>query len=269
LQQNYNKIQAAGLSLVAISYDSPAILKTFAARKNITFPLLSDPESKAIRDYGILNDSVQQGSPQYGIPYPGIYFLDNHGIVKAKYFEDDFRERQTAAVILMREFGIEPTAKHSSITAKHVSLSTSASTETAHMGQHISLLLDINLPPRVHVYAPGVQGYIPIDWQQTDSPAAKIAAPHFPAAQTLFLEAIKEKVPVYEGHIRLTREVVFTNDKDIAPLVDKDGNLTLQGTFRYQACDDEKCFLPETVPLTWTFHFEPLDRIRAGTHSNP
>jgi hypothetical protein len=28
--------------------------------------------------------------------------------------------------------------------------------------------------------------------------------------------------------------------------------LTVQGTLRYQACDDNVCYPPRTVPLTWT-----------------
>jgi hypothetical protein len=264
LQQNYAKIQAAGLGLAAISYDKPEILTTFAARRNITFPLLSDPDSTIIRSYGILNTAVDKTSLAFGVPNPGIYYLDRRGVVKAKYFEDDYRERQTAAMILMRDFGIQPATSHSSVTAKHLTLSASASTDSAHMGHHISLMLDVNLPPKVHVYAPGVQGYIPIDWKQAETSAAKSAPAVFPPAKQLFLEAIKEKVPVYENNFRLTREVVLGSDKDIAPLVDKDGTLTLNGTLRYQACDEEKCFLPETVPISWAFHFEPLDRVRAS-----
>jgi hypothetical protein len=263
LQQNYNRIQAAGLGLAAISYDSPAVLKTFAARRGITFPLLSDSESKIIRAYGILNTSVEKSSPSYGIPNPGIYVLDTRGTVKAKYFEDDYRERQTAAVILLREFGIEPATSHTSLTAKHLSLSTSASNTEARMGRHVSLIIDVDLPARVHVYAPGVQGYIPIEWKQADTPAAKATAVVFPNPKTLFLQAINEKVPVFEGRLRLIREITFGADKELAPLADHDGNLKLSGTLRYQACDDEKCFLPETVPLAWTFHFESLDRVRA------
>jgi AhpC/TSA family/Disulphide bond corrector protein DsbC len=263
LQAHYDKIQAAGLGLAAISYDSPAVLQTFAARRNITFPLLSDADSKIIRAYGILNSSVDKTSPSYGIPYPGIYVLNKDGTVKAKYFGDDYRERQTAAVILMSQFGIEPATDHTSIAAKHLSLSTSASNAEARMGQHVLLSIDVGLPARVHVYAPGVQGYIPIQWKQADTPAAKSADVVFPTPQTLFLEAIKETVPVFEGHFRMSREITMGPDAALAALADKDGNVTLQGSVRYQACDDTKCFIPETVPVSWSFHFERLDRIRA------
>ena len=62
------QLREEGFGLAAISYDSAAILENFAARRNITFPLLSDPESKIIRDFGILNEKVQQAM-QAGIPH--------------------------------------------------------------------------------------------------------------------------------------------------------------------------------------------------------
>jgi len=39
------------MKLAAISYDSEAILKYFADRRKIDFPLLADPDSKIIRAY--------------------------------------------------------------------------------------------------------------------------------------------------------------------------------------------------------------------------
>ena len=264
MQENYHNVRHAGLGLAAISYDSPAILKTFATLRNITFPLLSDPGSNIIRSYGILNTSLKPGSSSYGVPNPGIYVLDPGGKVKAKYFEDDYRERQTAAAILLREFGIEPATPHASITAKHLALTTSASSTEARMGRHVSLLVDVDLPAHVHVYAPGVHGYIPIDWKEKDTAATRASPVTFPAPHTLFLEAIKERVPVFEGHFRLVREIILGTDKDLASAADKDGHFEVSGILRYQACDEEKCFLPETVPLTWAFHFKPLDRVSAA-----
>ena len=59
-----------GLKLAAISYDSVEILKSFADRRKIDFPLLSDPDSKAIRAYEVLN---AEGTGQFkGMARPGI-----------------------------------------------------------------------------------------------------------------------------------------------------------------------------------------------------
>ncbi len=93
------------MGIAAVSYDSVEMLRNFAERKGLAYPLLSDPESKVIRAFGILNENFPRDNAWYGAPYPGTYILDERGVVKAKYFEDDHRERYTAASILFHELG--------------------------------------------------------------------------------------------------------------------------------------------------------------------
>ncbi len=255
LEQNLPEIQKRGLSLAAISYDSAAVLKSFADRKGITFPLLSDTDSRIIRAYGILNEEAPKG-PFYGIPHPGTYILDPRGVVVEKYFEEDYTQRYTASAILAKDFGAGVGKAHSTVDAKHLRISTSAGTEVVHIGQRIVLALDIDLPPGVHVYAPGVQGYIPIDFGIAESTAIAAHPAVYPASKSLLMKAINETVPVYTGQIRVLRDVTIA--KGTPP-----GELLVEGKFRYQACDDKECFLPETVPLKWVLRVEALDRQRA------
>ena len=92
LQQHLDAIRKEGLGVAAISYDSIGALKSFADRQHITYPLLSDPDSKIIRAFDILNETTKPGTLTYGIPYPGIYIVDSQGKVLSKYFEDDYKE---------------------------------------------------------------------------------------------------------------------------------------------------------------------------------
>ena len=78
----------------------------------------------------------------------------------------------------------------------------------------------------------------------------------------LRLEAINETVPVYEGHLRLVRDVTVGQQAETAPLLDADRNLKVEGTFRYQACDASKCYLPREIPLQWIFRIDKLDSQR-------
>ena len=263
LEQNLDRIRKQGLGLAAVSYDSVDVLKNFADRKHITFPLLSDPESKIIRAFGILNETVKPGTAQFGIPYPGTFVVDAKGTVVAKYFEEDFRERVSASDILVRQFGALADAGNSSVETDHVRLTTAASMAVARPGHRIVLSLELDLKPNMHVYAPGVEGYIPIDWKLEESPAARAHPFQYPASRKLHLKAIGETVPVYQGRVRMTREITFGAENAVRPLVGSTGDLILKGSLRYQACDDRKCYLPETAPLEWRFHFEGLDRERA------
>jgi peroxiredoxin len=75
LQQNLSTIRKQGLGVAAISYDSMGSLRSFSDREHIGYPLLSDQNSKIIRAFDILNETVEPGTLGYGIPYPGIYIV--------------------------------------------------------------------------------------------------------------------------------------------------------------------------------------------------
>ena len=264
LQQNLDAIRKQGLGVAALSYDSIGTLKSFADRQHITYPLLSDPNSKIIRAFDILNETTKPGTLAYGIPYPGVYIVDAEGRVVSKYFEDDYRERVSTADILTRQFGAPVAAAQHVAETKHLSITTAASNVLARPGLRVALSLEIDLKPGMHVYAPGVQGYVPIDWQlENGGPAAKQHAFKYPPSEMLRLEAINETVPVYRGRIRIVREITFGHEADLKPLVSPSGALVVKGSFRYQACDDSKCYIPQEVPLEWRFNYEGLDRQRA------
>ena len=237
------------------------MLKNFADRKHITYALLSDPDSKIIRAFGILNESVPTNSMTSGIPYPGTYVVDTRGKVVAKFFEDDYKERTPTLEVLERTGGALGSA-HTTVEAKQLRLSWLASTNAVHPNQRVALFLDIDLKPQMHVYAPGVEGYIAIDWKMAGA-AAKFFPVRYPPSENMRLEVIKETVPVYRGHFRLAQDAVIGSEAQVKPLLNERGELTLEGSLRYQACDDHECYLPETLPLKWTFRFEPLDRERA------
>jgi hypothetical protein len=262
LEQNRERITAQGLGLAAISYDSVGVLKAFGDREHIGFDLLSDPDSSVIRSYGILNDGVDRNSAFFGVPYPGTYILDGRGVVVAKYFEDDYRVRDTAASILLREFGLTLPPK-GAIEAKHLQLRISGGENPARPGQRISLAVDIRLPEKMHVYAPGVSGYIPISLKLESSPAFRGDPVTFPPAKTMRLEAIRETVPVYERQLRLLQTITLGSAQQIEPVLDPNRDLTINGELRYQACDDRECFIPETVRFSWTVRILPFDRTRA------
>jgi hypothetical protein len=260
LEQNAARIRAQGLGLAAISYDNVAILKHFADRSHIGFPLLSDPDSAVIRRYGILNETVAKDNSTYGIPYPGTYVLDRRGVVTAKYFQDDFRVRDTAESILLRQFGIQPPAQEP-VNAKHATLRPLAIAEELRPGQRVTLSLDAILPPRVHVYAPGVQGYKPVALSLTTKgfqPEAVV----FPLSKMLKLAVIHETVPVYQDRFRVLETITLGNAQQVEPLLDANRQLAVDGQFTYQACDDRECFVPETVPIKWTLKVMPFDRTR-------
>jgi hypothetical protein len=115
----------------------------------------------------------------------------------------------------------------------------------------------------MHVYAPQVTGYIPIALQLPESPGWKADSVSYPPSRTMRLPAIKETVPVYEGKFRLLQTITLAGAKQVEPLLDANRNLTVEGSLLYQACDNKRCYVPETVKVKWTLHVLPFDSTRA------
>lgn len=266
LEQQKAEFARRGLNVCSLSYDSVAVLKNFAARTGIGYPMLSDPESKVIRAFGIFNESVPPKTLPYGVPHPGTYIVDEKGIVHAKYFEDDFRERYTAANILWRQFGKDSGPVQSTAETAHLKLSLISSDAEARPGTRLSLALEIELKPGMHVYAPGVEGgYIPIGWSMTGSKGWRTYDVSWPPSRKMNLPVIHETVPVYTGRIRLQRDLTIGQGKDLNPLLGPERRIAVEGVFRYQACDDKECYPPQDIPLRWHFHVNPLDSQRVPT----
>jgi peroxiredoxin len=203
LGQALPKYQRRGLGVAVITYDRPEVIVDFTRRLGITVPILSDPESTIIRTFGILNTNVPESSFQYGIPFPGTYTVNPRGVVTAKYFEDTYRERVTPNFILSRQFG-DAGIQKSQVRTDHLTLTSYVSDDRLYAGNRVSLILDIELPSRMHVYAPTVKRYRPAEFQLDPNPNVRILSTTFPKATTMNLPAIREQVPVFSGKIRIT-----------------------------------------------------------------
>ena len=88
LQRDLKSLEDSGVQVVGISYDSPEVLKKFSDQMKITFPLLSDPESKTIEAYHIRNEAARGRAE--GVPNPGTFILDQQGVIRAKLFLENF-----------------------------------------------------------------------------------------------------------------------------------------------------------------------------------
>ena len=102
LQAAKARFEKQGIKLAGISYDSVEILKYFSDRRKIDFPLLSDPDSKIIRMYQVLNSEAI--GPNAGMARPGYFFIDTEGVIREKFFEAKYRERLTGNNVLSKLF---------------------------------------------------------------------------------------------------------------------------------------------------------------------
>jgi peroxiredoxin len=90
LQHSLKKIEAAGGQVVIISYDAPEKLKRFSEKNKITYPLLSDYDSKTIDAYDM---RARVGGNQAGSSQHGAFVVDQKGVVRAKPFLTPFDQK--------------------------------------------------------------------------------------------------------------------------------------------------------------------------------
>jgi peroxiredoxin len=96
------EIEKRGYRVAGLSYDSPEILETFTAKRHLTYTLLSDPKSEIIDRYNLRDPQYPAGSRAYGVPRPIIFVLDPQGVIKAKLFEESFKNRPPVNSVISR-----------------------------------------------------------------------------------------------------------------------------------------------------------------------
>ena len=261
LESQKEAFRRRGLGLAAVSYDSEAVLQDFAKRRHITFALLSDKGSAVIQRFGLLNPEYAQGHIAHGVPFPGTFVADETGVVRSRFFEENYANRRTAASALVLA-GDTP-AQGQDVETKAFRMWLSASNTVVVPGERITLVLDLDLGPGLHAYAPGTAGYRTLDLRLTEHPRLVFGPTVLPPSRPFEFKPLQETVAVFEGRVRLLRDVVFAGGRDWSDALDKGPTtLVLQGNLDYQVCSETKCFPPETLPVQWSFEVRPLDRER-------
>ncbi len=261
LQGRATELARAGRTIVALSYDPPEVLRRFATAHGITFPLLSDEGSTVIRRYGLLNTSVAPGDRAYGVPYPGTFVLDGKGRIVARHFEESYRERNTVASITARLGAATDPALPAAtkVSTPHLSLIARASDDTMAPGSRFSLILDVTPGPSMHVYAPPQPSYRAIALTITPREDVVVHPMTFPDAETYHFKPLNERVQVYRRAFRLIQDVTFAVTPETRSRASEAGaQIRLEGRLEYQACDDRVCYLPQSVPVSWTIALKPL-----------
>lgn len=245
--------------MFAISYDSVEVLASFAEKHGITFPLLSDEGSRAIRALGLLNEQVQQhhafyGIPErdhvYGVPYPGAFVLDERGVVTEKRFQDSYRERETGVGMLEGGFGLEGSVRGPEAGDGSDGVLVRAYLDSAvYRGfQRLRLTVELEIEPGRHLYGrPIPDGYLPLTIEVAPIDGLAVGQPDGPVPRPFRVEGLDEQFAVYEGRVRFGLPLTFR---------EKVGDLSVAVTVRYQACSATDCFPPAAVQLRLPLRME-------------
>ncbi|MEE2898447.1 MAG: protein-disulfide reductase DsbD domain-containing protein [Gemmatimonadota bacterium] len=161
--------------------------------------------------------------------------------------------------------GLSPIAAIEGSTA-HLKLTAYPSNPSVTVGTRFSIVVEIEPNANMHVYAPGAEamGYRVVSRNHTPTPHVRVEPVEFPQSEIYHFEPLDERVPVYQSPFLLLQEAVVAATPQTEEALAELDALTLSGSFDYQACDDEICFPPVSLPLSFTLDLDLLDRQRAN-----
>jgi peroxiredoxin len=251
LQEAWRSLQNSGVALFAISYDSVDVLAAFAEKRGISFPLLSDEGSRTIRALGLLNEhlpeqhafyGIQTRDEQLGVAYPGIFVLDENGLITEKHFEQSYRVRPTARIF--EEYALGTSAASApvdgtSVTNDRLQVRAWTDAPTYRPYQMLRLHVELSVPPEMHVFAaPVPDGYAPLSLQIEPLDGLQVDPYQLQTPRPFTVDGLEEEFFVYEGVIQAVIPLQLT--KNLGPT-----SLTLRVS--YQACTPTECFPPASL----------------------
>lgn len=182
-------------------------------------------------------------------------------MIVSRAFEEAYQERDTAASILAGLGASSDLAPgETEVAGRYVRVRLGQSDRVAAPGHRLTLTLDVTPGDKIHVYAPGQQGYIPVALKLDPSPDVRTAPTRFPPSSMYFFAPLEETVKVYEAAFRLSADVTLLLTPSMRQRATARESLTLKGTLEYQACDDKVCYRPDSVPVSWTIALTPIER---------
>jgi hypothetical protein len=229
------------------------VLAGFAEKHGISYELLSDEGSRVIRALGLFNERVHEQHAVYGIakndrawgvPYPGVFLLDEQGRVVEKRFQQSYRERETGAGLLEQGFHAASSlhGARAESASDGVAVRAWLDSETYRFFQRLWLTVELQVAPGLHVYGrPVPEGYIPLSIEVAPIEGVTVGEPEWPEPHPFRVEGLDEQFMVYAGSVSVSLPVTLA-------LRDA-GDQTLHVSVRYQACSANDCLLPSSVSL--------------------
>jgi len=238
--------------IAAVSYDSQGVLKDFAAKFGIGYPLLSDHDSGVIRRFGIFNFNIAPGLRAYGVPHPVNYLVAPDGTVTRKYYVPNYQHRVTASAVVLREFGrAGEDAARVTLRSGAVTAEIGLSGAKAFAGQEISFYANFNLESGWHVYGTPLPNAYTSTSITFDDPKIISQSFKLPEARRMEIPVLGETLPVYEGTFQGQGSLLLKFPLDA-------GRIMLSGRLRFQLCSDTVCQAPETVLFEVPLTIEPF-----------
>jgi len=248
------KLRESGVALFALSYDSVDVLRIFTEKHGITFPLLSDGGSHVIRQLGLHNERVAEDHAVYGIaanprhvglPYPGVFVLDQDGTIVQKRFHESYRVRDTGAGVIAQTLDLLESSDGAGAVDEGGAVSVRGwlDSPTYVWFQRLHLNVEVVMAPGVHIYdQPVPRGFVPLSIGVEPIDGLEVGTVSWPSPRLFRMDGLDETFWVHEGTARGALPLTFMG----APGA---GDHVIRVTVAYQACSASVCLVPSSLRL--------------------
>ena len=147
------------------------------------------------------------------------------------------------------------------VRGKYITLNVGTNESDVAPGGTITLIVRATPGRKMHVYAPGQQGYTPVALTVEKKDATyRARAVTYPKPTLFEFTPLNEKVQVYDAPFTLMQAITLATTPALRQRASTGGTLAISGTFAYQACDDTICYRPETLAVEWRIKLVPSGR---------
>ncbi len=248
------------MCLFTISYDPHTVLEAFGGAHNITYSMLSDPESEAIERLGMLNSNVQEqhafygirSNPKYeGVPYPAVFLLDEQGIVVERRFQQSYRVRDTGVGLLARVLDLAaPPAIEADMSTDLINVRAWTGVPYYKPYQQLQLFLSLKMAKGWHVYGePTPPGFTPLSVIIDPIEGLEVGNGTLPEPQPHRISGLSEEFFVYTNTLTWSLPLIFAFHDQ--------GEVSIGGELQFQLCNDSECLLPGSIEWMLTIPEAP------------
>lgn len=193
--------------------------------------------------------------PFYGVPYPGFFLLDEDGVIVDKLFNRHFAHRDGVEAILDSYAGrVAPGANEPIATASEddgisVTAFLRGGGGVFRVGPRRRLIVRVEMPDGLHIYdEPVPAGMVATEIAVDGPPGFRHGPVEPPPTHAFELPGIDEPLHVWNETVDFVMDV-WGDSTMAAAIAAGTESIGVAVTVRYQACDDNQCFIPRSRTL--------------------
>ena len=261
MQRQIQIFEDKNIPVYTLSYDEADALRDFRDAHKITYPLLSDPDSKVIESFGILNTLIKEDDhPWYGIPYPGTYVVDASGTITHKFFDSNLAVRVGPEQLLSAALGesVEIAERTEAESSEQVEFDVYVKGENLTSTVQRNLVAQFRVPKGKHVYAePAPEGTRAINIELDEIEGLVPRDVIRPSAESHKLAGTDETFGVHHDIFELAIPLTVNNAAG--------EEIRVSGSIVWQSCDDEVCDIPVSHPFEITLPVAAAPAVALGS----